>query len=107
MHFAYHNNNDIEKKVIFISHKTSTNKTLILLGKNITYFRQLPKNQWSQETLAQKMNSDKSFISQVENAKRNVSTEYINRLCQVFNIEPMELFKDRNFNLKARVDSKQ
>ncbi len=93
--------------MIAINNTKSTNKTLILLGKNITYFRQLPKNQWSQEDLAQKMNSDKGFISQVENARRNVSTEYIDRLCRVFNIEPMELFKNRDFKLKARVDSRK
>ena len=93
--------------MIKISNDNKSNKVSILLGKNIAYFRQLPKNQWSQDVLAQKMNSDKGFISQVENAKRNVSTEYIARLCQVFNIEPMELFRERNFNLKPRVDSRK
>lgn len=97
----------IEQKVIVIRKEMKTNKTLLLLGKNIAYFRQLPQNSWSQETLAQKMNSDKSFISQVENAKRNVSTEYINRLCLIFDIEPVELFKSRDFKLKPRVDSKR
>ncbi len=83
------------------------NKTSILLGKNIVYFRQLPNNQWSQDLLAQKMNSDKGYLSQIENAKRNASTDYIDRLCRVFNIEPEELFKNRNFRLKNRVDSKK
>lgn len=87
--------------------KQTTNKTSILLGKNITYFRQLPSREWSQDTLAQKMESDKGYLSQIENAKRNASTDYIDRLCRVFSIEPEELFKDRNFNLKTRVDSKK
>ncbi len=71
------------------------------------YFRQLPDRNWSQDLLAQKMNSDKGYLSQIENAKRNASTDYIDRLCQVFNIEPVELFKEREFNPKTRVDSKK
>ena len=39
--------------------------------------------------------------------KRNASTDYIERLCRVFEIEPVELFKERNFNLKSRVDSRE
>ena len=93
--------------VVKISKRLKFNKTSILLGKNIVYFRQLPKFGWSQETLAQKLNSDKGYLSQIENAKRNASTDYIERLCRVFEIEPVELFKERNFNLKSRVDSRK
>lgn len=93
--------------MVKISKKLDTNRTSILLGKNIVYFRQLPERQWSQDTLAQKMNSDKGYLSQIENAKRNASTDYIERLCRVFNVEPEELFKNRNFNLKSRVDSRK
>lgn len=81
------------------------NKTRILLGKNIVYFRQLPENHWSQDELAQKMDSSKTFLSEIERATRSCSTDYIDRLAKVFNITPDELFKDRNFNLKRRVDS--
>jgi len=83
------------------------NKTSILLGKNIVYFRQTPERQWSQDTLAQKMGSDKAYLSQIENAKRSASTDYIDRLCRVFNVEPEELFKNRDFEPKRRVDSKK
>lgn len=88
-----------------IDNKTITNKTSILLGKNIVYFRQL--NNWSQDTLSTKLGSDKAYLSQIENAKRSASTEYIDRLCRVFNIKAEELFKERNFDLKKRVDSKK
>lgn len=88
-----------------MNNKTATN-TSILLGKNIVYFRQTPERQWSQDTLAQKIGSDKVYLSQIENGKRSATTNYIDRLCQVFNIEPEELFKNRNFALKSRVDSK-
>ena len=85
--------------------KVVNNKTSMLLGKNITYFRQL--NNLSQESLCQKLNSDKGYLSQIENGKRSATTDYIERLCRVFQIEPEELFKNRNFCLKARVDSKK
>lgn len=81
-----------------IDNKTITNETSILLGKNIVYFRQL--NNWSQDTLSTKLGSDKAYLSQIENAKRSASTEYIDRLCRVFNIKVEELFKERNFDLK-------
>lgn len=93
--------------MVKINKISKPNKTSILLGKNIVYFRQLPENQWSQDVLAQKMNSDKGYLSQIENAKRHASTDYIERLCRVFNIEPVELFKNRDFNLKSRVDSRK
>ena len=83
------------------------NKTSILLGKNIVYLRQSSERQWSQDVLAQKMKTDKGYLSQIENAKRSASTNYIDRLCQVFNVEPEELFKNRDFKLKFRVDSKK
>lgn len=94
-------------EVVKINKKLDPNRTSILLGKNIVYFRQLPENQWSQDTLAQMLNSDKGYLSQIENAKRSASTDYIERLCRAFNIEPEELFKNRNFNLKSRVDSRK
>lgn len=82
-----------------------SNKTNEILSKNIVYFRQ--EKGWSQDTLAQIINSDKSFISQIENAKRNISTAYIERLCRVFNIEPIELFRVRDVTLKSRIDSRK
>jgi len=88
-----------------INNNLNQNKCRVLLGKNIVYFRQL--HGWSQETLAQKMNADSGYISRVENAKKRVSIDYIEKLCQVFDIEPKELFDNRNFNLKSRVDSRE
>ena len=90
-----------------MSKNNVSNKTSILLGKNIVYFRQSAERQWSQDVLAQKMKSDKGYLSQIENAKRNASTSYIDRLCQVFEVEQEELFKNRDFQLKSRVDSRE
>ncbi len=104
---SHYHNNSINCEVVKISKKMETNRTSILLGKNIVYFRQLPKYQWSQDTLAHKLKSDKGYLLQVENARRNASTDYIERLCLVFDIEPEELFKNRDFNLKSRIDSRK
>lgn len=80
------------------------NDTRHILAQNITYFRH--KNNWSQETLAEKMLTSPAYISQLENAKRNVSIDYIARLSQTFNIEAEELFKIRNINKKKHINSK-
>ena len=93
--------------MVKINKNLKSNRTAILLGKNIVYFRQLPEREWSQDILAQKLDSDKGYLSQIENAKRCASTNYIERLSRVFNVEPSELFKDREFNLKTRVDSRK
>jgi len=93
--------------VVIIRKRIKANKTSILLGKNIVYFRQLPQNQLSQDMLAQKMGTDKGYLSQIENAQRNATTDYINRLCEVFDIEPEELFKQRDFTPKNRIDSRK
>ena len=95
----------VDNEVIKIIKRLAENRTSILLGKNIVYFRQ--KNQWSQDELAQKLHSDKGYLSQIENARRNASTDYIERLCRVFNVEPEELFMNRDFIPKVRVDSKK
>ena len=93
-------NNNIPKK------RNPKNKVSILLGKNIVYFRQL--NNLSQDDLATSLKTDKSYLSEVENAKRKATTEFIYRITQVFEIEPEELFKSRDFNqLKNRVDSRK
>ena len=86
--------------------KNPKNKVSILLGKNIVYFRQL--NNISQSKLADKLKSDKGYLSEVENAKRMATTEYIYRLTKVLNVEPDELFKNRDFKqLKNRIDSRK
>lgn len=76
-------------------------KTRKILAENIVYFR--IKNKYSQEKFAELMGTSSVYISQMENGKRNISCDYIDRLAQAFNIEPMELFKNRKVNTR-RVD---
>ena len=55
------------KVVIKINKNTNPNKTRILLGKNIAYFRQL--NNWSQDKLAQKLETDKTTYHKLKMPK--------------------------------------
>ena len=68
-------------------------KTRKILANNIAYFR--TKNNWSQDDLAEKLGSDSPYVSEMENAKRNISCDYIDHLAQVFNIKPSELLVSR------------
>lgn len=65
-----------------------------LLAKNIVYFRH--QNHWSQELFAEKINSSPAYISQLENAKRNVTSNFIDKLADSFGIEPHELLIERD-----------
>jgi len=64
-------------------------KTRKLLANNIVYYR--VKKGWSQDTLADMLETKRQYLCEIENEKRNVSTDYIDRLAIVFNIEPHEL----------------
>lgn len=81
------------------------NKTRMLLANNIIYFRH--KNNWSQEIFADKIKSSPAYISQLENAKRNVTSDFIDKLANSFNIEPHELFVKRELIDNKRVDQKK
>ena len=80
------------------------NKTRKLLAKNIIYWRTY--NNWSQEEFAYKLNSSTLYISKMENCKRNITSDTIDRLSKVFKIEPHELLIDRPNVKSSRVDRK-
>lgn len=81
------------------------NKTRELLANNIIFFRHL-KN-WSQETLAEKMGSSPAYISQLENAKRNVTSDFFDKIAETLNVEPYELLIKRDNINNKRVDKKK
>ena len=64
------------------------------LSNNVLYYR--IENNLSQEALAEKMDSSVTYISEIENQKRNVSIDYIEKLAKVLNIEIKELFTQRD-----------
>lgn len=86
--------------MVYIKHKTRK-----LLANNIIYFRH--KNDWSQEIFADKIKSSPAYISQLENAKRNVTSDFIDKLADSFGVEPHELFIKRDSVNNKRVDQKK
>lgn len=76
-----------------------------LLANNIVYFRH--KNGWSQEELAEKMNSSPVYISQLENAKRNVRCDFLDKIAETFDVEPCELLVKREQIMNKRIDRKR
>ena len=68
--------------------KIST-KARQILANNIVYYR--IKNNWSQEYFAELLGTSSGYVSEMENAKRNISIDYIDHLANIFKIEPHEL----------------
>lgn len=62
------------------------------LGNRLRKYR-LSKN-FSQETLAEVSNLDRTYISGLERGKRNPSFLILKKLSQILNINPNQLFKD-------------
>lgn len=77
-------------------------KTRKILANNIVYFR--VKNNWSQDDLAELLGTSSVYISQMENAKRNISCDYIDHLANIFKVESVELLKYRSPVNTRRID---
>lgn len=69
------------------------NKTRKILANNITYFR--IKNDLSQEDFAELLETSSSYVSEIENQKRNISCDYIDKIANIFKIESHELLINR------------
>lgn len=76
-----------------------------LLANNIIYFRHF--NNWSQEIFAEKIKSSPSYVSQIENCKRNVTSDFIDKLVLTFDIEHHELFIKRDIVNNKRIGLKK
>ena len=68
-------------------------KTRKILANNIVYYR--TKNNWTQEQLAELLNTSSGYVSEMEHEKRNISCDYIDLLANIFKIEPQELLSNR------------
>ncbi len=75
-----------------------------LLANNITYFRH--KRHWSQETFAENLNSSPAYVSQIENAKRNVTIDFFDKIAFTLGVEPSELLKERKIISSKRVNQR-
>lgn len=74
-----------------------------IVANNIKYYRL--KNNWSQEDLAENLGTTPVYVSNLENAKKNIRIDYINHIANTFNIAPKELFIERepiNFRRKRK-----
>lgn len=68
-------------------------KTRKILANNIVYYR--TKNNWTQEQLAELLNTSSGYVSEMEHEKRNISCDYIDLLANIFKVEPQELLTNR------------
>lgn len=64
-----------------------------ILANNIVYFRL--KNGWSQEDFADKLGTTPTYLSTIENAKKNCRIDYIDHIASVLNIQVVQLFEER------------
>ena len=53
------------------------------------------------------MKSSSAYISQLENAKRNVSTDFFDKIADSLGVEPYELLIKRDVINNKRVDQKK
>ena len=75
-----------------------------ILANNIVYFRL--KNNWSQEDFADKLGTTATYVSNIENAKRNTRIDYIDHIASVLHVEVDQLFIKRE-KLKNKRISKR
>lgn len=65
---------------------------LRLIAHNVRKYRKLAK--LSQEALADKANIDRTFISDIENAKKNITVETLAKLAKALKIKVRDLFSE-------------
>ncbi len=70
-----------------------------ILANNIVYFRL--ENGWSQEDFADKLGTTPTYVSNLENAKRNTRIDYIDHIATVLDVELFQLFEKRE-NIENR-----
>lgn len=70
-----------------------------ILANNIVYYR-LQKG-WSQEDFADKLGTTPTYVSNLENAKRNTRIDYIDHIASTLNVELFQLFEKRE-NIENR-----
>lgn len=64
---------------------------LVNFGQRVRYFRL--QNNWSQETLAEKVNLHRTYIGSIERGERNISLINISLLAKAFSISISELLQ--------------
>ena len=68
-------------------------KSRKILANNIVYFRL--KNGWSQEDFAEILKTTPTYVSGLENAKRNTRIDYVDQIANALNVSVEQLFIER------------
>lgn len=66
-----------------------------ILANNIVYFRL--KNNWSQEDFAERLETTTTYISNMENARRNTRIDYIGKIADTLGVSLEQLFVKRAY----------
>ena len=78
-----------------------SNKARKILANNIIVFR---KNKgWSQEDFADELGTTSTYISSLENAKRNTRIDYIGHIADTLGISVEQLFIERPIEENHRI----
>ena len=64
-----------------------------IIANNIVYYRM--QKSWSQEHLAELLETTPGYISELEHAKRNISVDYLELIANIFQVELTELLITR------------
>lgn len=76
-----------------------------ILANNITYFR-LQKG-WSQEDFADELGTTATYVSNLENSKRNARIDYIGHIACTLDVSLEQLFVDRPLVENHRIPRRQ
>ncbi len=79
--------------MINIKKKNYSKQSRNILANNIIYYRL--KLNWSQEDLAEELGTTATYISNLENAKRNMRVDYIGFIADTLKVKVEELFIER------------
>ena len=75
-----------------------------ILANNIVYFRL--KNGWTQEDLAEVLETTPTYVSELENAKRDSRIDFITKISHKFDVPLTELFEERKIITNRRIKKK-
>lgn len=84
-----------------IKSKHYENQACKILANNIVYFR-LKKN-WSQEDFADELGTTPTYVSNIENAKRNTRIDYIGHIADTLGVSLEQLFVERTPVVNHRI----
>lgn len=76
-----------------------------ILANNIVYYRL--ENGWTQEDLAEALGTTATYVSNLENAKRNTRIDYIDLIADTLGVSIDLLFKERKTLQNHRISRRQ